>query len=82
MAMDQRESNLFFHLINHLYKQSSIILTSNKSPDQWTELIGDERITTAILDRLLSRVEVVNLNSGSYRMKHLVDLFDSESVQN
>ena len=35
MAMDQREATLFFHLINHLYERSSIILTSNKSPDQW-----------------------------------------------
>lgn len=34
MAMDQREANLFFQLINHLYEKSSIILTSNKSPEQ------------------------------------------------
>lgn len=81
MAMDQREANLFFHLINHLYERSSIILTSNKSPDQWTELMGDEGITTAILDRLLHRVEVVKLNDDSYRMKHRVSMFDSESVQ-
>lgn len=33
MAMDQREANLFFHLINELYNQSSIILTSNKGPN-------------------------------------------------
>ena len=81
MAMDQREANLFFHLINHLYERSSIILTSNKSPDQWTELMGDEGITTAILDRLLHRVEVVNLNDDSYRMKHRISMFESESVQ-
>jgi DNA replication protein DnaC len=50
MAMDQREANLFFHLINHLYERSSIILTSNKGPEQWGELMGDQGITTAILD--------------------------------
>ena len=60
MAMDQREANLFFHLVNHLYERSSIILTSNKSPDQWGELIGDQGITTAILDRLLHRVEIIH----------------------
>jgi DNA replication protein DnaC len=41
MAMDQREANLFFHLINDLYNQSSIILTSNKGPSEWGELLGD-----------------------------------------
>src|SRR5690606_24248107 len=52
MAMDQREANLLFHLINYLYERSSIILTSNKGPEEWGELIGDQGITTAILDRL------------------------------
>lgn len=32
MPMDQQEANMFFHLINDLYNQSSIILTSNKAP--------------------------------------------------
>ena len=75
MAMDSREANLFFHLINHLYERSSIILTSNKSPDQWGELLGDDGITTAILDRVLHRVEVVQMNDDSYRMKHRQSMF-------
>jgi DNA replication protein DnaC len=75
MAMDQREANLLFHLINHLYERSSIILTSNKSPNEWGELLGDEGITTAILDRLLHRVEIIHLNEDSYRMKHRQSMF-------
>ncbi|KGR84249.1 ATP-binding protein [Ureibacillus massiliensis 4400831 = CIP 108448 = CCUG 49529] len=75
MAMDQREANLFFHLINRLYERSSIILTSNKSPNEWGELLGDEGITTAILDRLLHRVEIIHLNEDSYRMKHRKSMF-------
>ena len=78
MAMDQREANLFFHLINHLYERSSIILTSNKSPDQWGELIGDQGITTAILDRLLHRVEVIHSDDDSHRMRNRKNLFSSE----
>lgn len=78
MAMDQREANLFFQLINHLYERSSIILTSNKSPDQWSELMGDQGITTAILDRLLYRVEVVHMDGDSYRMKNRQHLFSAK----
>ncbi|MDQ0342536.1 DNA replication protein DnaC [Lederbergia wuyishanensis] len=52
MAMDQNEANLFFHLVNHFYERSSIILTSNKGPEKWGELLVDQGITTAILDRL------------------------------
>ena len=82
LAMDQREANLFFHLINHLYERSSIILTSNKGPEEWVELMGDQGITTAILDRLLHRVEVIQLNENdSYRLKHRFTIFEKESVQ-
>ncbi len=75
IAMDPREANQFFHLINHLYERSSIILTSNKSPSQWGELLGDEGIATAILDRLLHRVEVIQMNDESYRMKNRESVF-------
>ena len=33
MAMDLAEANKFFQLVDYLYDRSSIILTSNKSPD-------------------------------------------------
>ncbi|MDE5055312.1 IS21-like element helper ATPase IstB (plasmid) [Niallia taxi] len=81
MAMDQREANLFFHLINDLYERSSIILTSNKGPEQWGELMGDKGITTAILDRLLHKVEVIHLNGESYRIKNRRTIFEAKSVQ-
>lgn len=47
--MEQREANLFFHLNNDLYNTPSIILTSNKGPSDWGELLGDSAITTEFL---------------------------------
>lgn len=81
MAMDQREANLFFHLINQLYDRASVIFTSNKGPEEWGELIGDPGITTAILDRIIHRVEIIHLNGDSYRMKHRTTIFGKEIVQ-
>lgn len=75
MAMDKQEANMFFHLINDLYNQSSIILTSNKGPKEWGELLGDQAITSAILDRILHRVEIIHLNEDSWRMKHRSTIF-------
>lgn len=82
MAMDQREANLFFHLINELYNQSSIILTSNKGPSEWGELLGDPAITAAILDRIIHRAEVIQLGGDSYRLKHRKSIFNEKTVQN
>lgn len=75
MAMNQNEANLFFHLINHLYERSSIILTSNKGPEEWGELLGDQGIATAILDRLLHRSEVIHFEGASHRIKYRQSLF-------
>lgn len=80
MAMDQHEANLFFHLINDLYNNACIILTSNKAPKEWGDLLGDPAITTAILDRIVHRAEIIHLNGDSYRMKHRSSIFDQESV--
>lgn len=44
--------------------------------------MGDQGITTAILDHLLHRVEVIQLNENdSYRLKHRFTIFEKESVQ-
>src|SRR5690606_5795924 len=75
MAMDQREGTLFFQLVHQLYERSSLILTSNRSPEQWTELVDNPGMMTAILDRLLHRVEVIHMNNDSYRLKHQETIF-------
>lgn len=76
MAMNQKEANLFFHLINDLYNNACVILTSNKAPKEWGELLGDPAITTAILDRIMHRAEIIHLNEDSYRMKHRASIFE------
>jgi len=65
--IERREANLFFNLISELYEKSSIIITSNKGFDTWAEMMGDEIMTTAMLDRLLHHARIFNLNGKSYR---------------
>jgi DNA replication protein DnaC len=68
--IDRKEANLFFNLISELYEKTSIILTSNKSFESWTEMMGDEIMTVALLDRLLHHAKVFNINGDSYRVKN------------
>lgn len=75
MAIDRHEANLFFQLINKFYGQTSLIITSNKGPEEWGEILGDPAITTAILDRILHKSEVLALNGDSYRLKHRQTIF-------
>lgn len=75
IAMEKYEASLFFQLINKLYGQTAIIITSNKGPEDWGELLVDPAITTAILDRIVHKCQVISLCGDSYRIKHRQTIF-------
>lgn len=64
------EANMLFGVVNQLYQQTSIILTSNKGVAEWGEFMGDPVITTAMLDRLMHKCEVFDMDGDSYRLAH------------
>jgi DNA replication protein DnaC len=64
------EANMLFGVINQLYQQTSIIITSNKSISEWGEFMGDPVITTAMLDRLMHKCEIFDMDGDSYRLAH------------
>lgn len=68
--IEKREANLFFNLISEMYEKLSIIITSNKSFENWAEMMGDSVMTTALLDRLLHHARIFNLDGESYRIKN------------
>ena len=69
--IERKEANKFFNLISELYENTSIIVTSNKGFDTWAEMMGDDVMTTALLDRLLHHATVFNLDGESYRIKKM-----------
>lgn len=66
--IEKREANLFFNLVSEMYEKQSIIITSNKSFSVWAEMMGDEIMTTAMLDRLLHHAYIFTLEGESYRL--------------
>jgi DNA replication protein DnaC len=70
----KHEAVAFFNLVNHLHEQSSLIITTNKSPKQWAEALEDEVLATALLDRVLYHCEVIKLEGNSYRMENRKDI--------
>lgn len=77
MAYETQEAHLFFQFIYEQYDQSAFILTSNKGPGEWGKFLGDPTLTTAILDRLLHRSEILTFSEdqNSIRMKYRKALF-------
>ncbi|MFO8235156.1 MAG: IS21-like element helper ATPase IstB [Bacteroidales bacterium] len=65
-----------FNFINTMFEKTSFIITTNKAPGEWAEMLDDKVLVTAILDRLLYRCEVINLSGKSYRMKNRKKIFN------
>ncbi len=74
LRLDRAEANDLFQLICRRYERGSVILTSNKAFSEWAELLGDEVLAAAILDRLLHHAEVLPINGHSYRLKDRLHL--------
>ncbi len=62
-------AELLFDVIGTAYERSSVILTTNLAFENWTEVLGNERLTGAALDRLTHRCHIVELTGESYRLQ-------------
>jgi DNA replication protein DnaC len=62
-------SELFFDVISTAYERTSVIITTNLPFDQWTEVLGSQRLTGAVLDRLTHRCHILEASGESYRLK-------------
>ena len=61
-------AKLLFEVISQAYEQQSLIVTSNLPFEEWAEILGSERLTGALLDRLTHRCHILEANGDSYRL--------------
>ncbi len=57
-------------IIMQRYEQTALIVTSNRPPEDWGKVLGDNATATVILDRLLHHAHVIQISGRSYRMAH------------
>lgn len=70
LPISRNQANAFFTLVSDIHERTSVIITSNKDVHEWSELLGDAVLATALLDRLLYNARCFSLKGRSYRMKY------------
>jgi DNA replication protein DnaC len=62
-----------FEIIMRRFELRTTIMTSNRPLEDWGALVGDVPTATAILDRFLSRAEIIPITGRSYRIKGRIE---------
>lgn len=62
-------ASALFQVISQRYLKTSTIITTNLGVGSWGQILGDDTVAAALLDRLLHRSVVLNLDGDSYRLR-------------
>ena len=62
-------AELLFDVIATAYERNSVVVTTNLPFEHWSEVLGNERLTGAALDRLTHRCHILETKGESYRLK-------------
>lgn len=64
---DQEGADLFFQLISQRSERKSLLITTNLTYSEWTEVFGNPRTTKAAVDRIIYNCETFNIKGPSWR---------------
>jgi DNA replication protein DnaC len=69
LPLERQAANLLFALVARRYERGSIIVTSNRGFEAWGEILGDQMVAAALIDRLVHHAHIVTLKGKSYRLR-------------
>ena len=65
---DRTGSQLLFDYLSEIHEQKSVILNTNLEFSQWNTVFGDNRLTAALVDRLIHHSHIIIFSGESYRL--------------
>lgn len=69
IPFSQTGSELLFNVIAECYEKQSLIITTNLQFKEWESIFGSNKLTAAMIDRLVHHGDIVSFSGKSYRLK-------------
>lgn len=73
IPFDRTASQLLFNVISNSYERQSVIVTSNLEFGRWNQVFGDDRLTAALIDRLVHHAHILAFSGQSYRYRQAME---------
>ena len=67
VPLHKEAAELLFQVVSESYERKSLIITSNLEFSQWNTVFGDNRLTAALIDRLIHHSHIVIFSGESWR---------------
>lgn len=81
LTFSKPHAELLFHVLSDRNERGSVMLTTNLEFSRWGEMLPNEMLTAALIDRLTHRSHILNMNAASYRLKQSVKKVKKEDEQ-
>ena len=69
VPFDRAGGEFLFNLLSDRYEHRSTIVTTSLAFSEWVQVFGCEKLTTALLDRLVHHAQILTTTGESYRTK-------------
>jgi DNA replication protein DnaC len=74
LSYSNRHADLLFEIISRRYETKATIITTNKPFGEWGEIFPNASCTVSIIDRLVHKSEIINIEADSFRLKEANEL--------
>src|SRR6266567_5430821 len=72
-------AQLLFQFCSALYERVSMLVTTNLRFADWTQVLGEERLTAALLDRLTHKAHILEFVGESFRFRQRLQQAEQQS---
>lgn len=74
VPLDQEGARLLFQAMSDCYEKRSLVITTNIEFSKWGVVFGDDKLASAVIDRVMHHGRLVEFNGASKRMEHALML--------